>query len=780
MMPEKETTLGDLIRFPRGHQPDLTDGTAVRAVAERTDTSEHGPQSAEAGESGAQLEVRADTLPVKWERVPAVLAGTTKKAAEVADVAWPVVKTAGKATVRHGYYLAAGAFDTLSALYGRWTGRDIDAQIAAAQAAGEHGIAADLMRQRIESRKLLLERIQVWGKFLVRLPAVIAGLAGVVLAITLVTAVVAQIRPGGAGFAEVWDGLFSALETGFEFVAWAASWAPWAALTVAVGVLLKGYNARRRRTDAPEWMLADRDSAGHGQEVVVTADGIVRALKGLGIPALNRAFKDGWVPQFDLSPTREGQGLFKGYRARFSLPDGVPASMVADKRAVLAHNLHRAEIEVWPTDYGKVKGGRRGFIDLYVADAGVMEQPTPQYPLLHDGLADVFSGVPVGINQRGEELTFPLVGANVGVGGQPGQGKSNMMRVIFLGAALDPLAELRIHVFAGNGDFDQYSPRLSLYDKGADSGHVERAVEHLRELYAEIERREARLAGLGAKKLTRQLAEQHADLRPLIVGFSECHEMFSSDAASEEVDLEGNVVRGPKLGKEAAELAVQIVKRGRKTGIVTLYDTQSSRAKAIPSELVEQLGINACFYVKSWRNNDGFLGDGSFAAGIRATDLRFNIDRGTCVVTGISEELFEMLRTYYIEVDDDRGWDAATDVIARAMHAVDPRTPVNGDRPTAEPEQRDLLADLDTVLGAEPVSAAKAAKALVAQYGSAYHRDGKPLTGTQLVDELAERGVTVPSTGNKYPVDPVTVRNKLAAQGACHDTATTDDTTEAS
>lgn len=40
--------------------------------------------------------------------------------------------------------------------------------------------------------------------------------------------------------------------------------------------------------------------------------------------------------------------------------------------------------------------------------------------------------------------------------------------------------------------------------------------------------------------------------------------------------------------------------------------------------------------------------------------------------------------------------------------------------------------------------------------------------------------MTVPSTGNKYPVDPVTVRNKLAAQGACHDTATTDDTTEAS
>jgi DNA segregation ATPase FtsK/SpoIIIE, S-DNA-T family len=531
-----------------------------------------------------------------------------------------------------------------------------------------------------------------------------------------------------------------------------------------LGVLVKGYNARRRRTDAPEWMLAERDAAGHGQEIVVTADGIVRALKGLGIPALNKAFKEGWVPQFDLSPTREGQGRFKGYRARFSLPDGVPASMVADKRPVLAHNLHRAEIEVWPTDYGKVPGGRRGFVDLYVADAGVMEQRTPEYPLLHSGLADVFAGVPAGINQRGEGLLIPLVAANIGVGGQPGQGKSNMMRVIFLGAALDPLAELRVHVFAGNGDFDEYAPRLSMYDKGADHGHIERAVEHLRSLYAEIERREHRLADLGAKKLTRQLAEKHPDMRPLIVGFSECHELFSSDAAETDFDEEGNAIRGPKLGETASELAVQVVKRGRKTGIVTLYDTQSSRAKAIPSELVEQLGVNACFFVKSWRNNDGFLGDGSFAAGIRATDLRFNVDRGTCVVTGISEELFEILRTYYVSVDDDRGWDAATDVIARAMRAVDPRTPVNGSRPTVEEKPRDLLADLETVLGAEAVSAAKAAKALVAQYGSAYHRDGKPLTGTQLVEELAGHGVKVSSTGNKYLIEPNTVRNQLAGQ----------------
>ena len=45
-------------------------------------------------------------------------------------------------------------------------------------------------------------------------------------------------------------------------------------------------------------------------------------------------------------------------------------------------------------------------------------------------------------------------------------------------------------------------------------------------LYAEVGRREARLAELGAKKVTRPLAEKHLDLRPLVALFSECHELF--------------------------------------------------------------------------------------------------------------------------------------------------------------------------------------------------------------------------------------------------------------
>jgi S-DNA-T family DNA segregation ATPase FtsK/SpoIIIE len=75
---------------------------------------------------------------------------------------------------------------------------------------------------------------------------------------------------------------------------------------------------------------------------------------------------------------------------------GVTPEMIADKRDVLARNLVRAPLEVWPT-----AAERAGYVDLWVADQGSTEKPAPPYPLLHDGTADVFAGVPLGVSQRG-------------------------------------------------------------------------------------------------------------------------------------------------------------------------------------------------------------------------------------------------------------------------------------------------------------------------------------------------------------------------------------------
>ena len=546
--------------------------------------------------------------------------------------------------------------------------------------------------------------------------------------------------------------MLTPLQKAVDVVAWVV-WllsVIWLPVTVALPWLLVAalWQVGRQHGRVPRWAApaADREHP----TVIVTPGGVATALAHLGIPALNRAVKDGWQVEFATPPVRVNG---RGYQTTFSLPMGVTPEMIADKRDVLARNLVRAPLEVWPS-----AAERAGYVDLWVADQGSTERPAPGYPLLHDGVADVFAGVPLGMSQRGELITPPLPGANVAFGGVMGQGKSNAARVVMAGAALDPLAELWVFVFANNGDFDAYAPRLSRYHRGVDEHTVLAAVESLRALYEEVGRREARLAELGAKKVTRPLAEKHPDLRPLVALFSECHELFG-DA---------------QHGREAADLAVQTMRRARKTAITLAFDTQSSRADAIPPKIVELVKLNACFAVKSWRSNDGFLGDGSFQAGIRATELRMGKDVGTSILTGATAERFEIVKWFYLEVDDDTGYDAAADIIARAMANLHPAIVGPADAEHEPAPTRDLLDDLATVLGADRWDAHRVPAADIPARLRALAPDWVPyrtINGLDIRRYLdAEHGIKVPTTGRKYPVDPAAIREAIARRDTARET----------
>lgn len=701
--PRKDTTvMGEVVRFPhRGGEvepaPEILDGEIV---------TDH---------AAAEL----DRQPPRW--VPATVVKITRH----------------EPTRRTARTVAATALTVVHGL-DSWRSRVWDAAsggvyrraIRAAEAAGDREALAEWVDRR---ERAASER----HKRLLDLPKLAAGLArvsigclfGLVL-LMLVIALVVQLA-GAGNFLGVVDGVL-------RVIAWCIGaitvlWLPFV-MSLPLWVLLAAYREGREHGTPPEWATAPAKR--QEESVIVTPGGIAQALAHLGIPKLTSAIKDGWTVEFATPPVRVNG---KGYQTVFSLPMGVTPDMVADKRAVLARNLYREPIEVWPS----ASQDRVTFVDLWVADAGSGRKPAPPYPLLAEGTVDVFKAVPLGVSQRGDLIAPPLFETNLVFGGLPGQGKSNAVRVVMLGAALDPLAELRVFVFAGNGDFDVYRPRLAQYERGTGPEVAEAALAALHELYEEVGRREARLAELGVKKVTRALSEKHPDLRPIVAAFSECHELFGH----------------AEFGKEAGEVAVNVVKRGRKTGVVLAFDTQSARTSAIPTALVENVAINVCFHVKSWRNNDGFLGDGSFQAGVRATELRFNVDRGTAVTTGTTEEAFELVRWFYIEARDD-GFDAAEDVIARAMTNVHPTVSTGGRARQIASTTRDLLEDLDAVLGTEPVPAAEvpALLARLAPNCAPY----RTLTGKALVAQLAALGVKVPSTGNRWPVRPEDVRAALA------------------
>lgn len=393
-------------------------------------------------------------------------------------------------------------------------------------------------------------------------------------------------------------------------------------------------------------------------------------------------FKTGGELLYLTAARKDGDGTF----ARVRLPLGVTADMVADRRPTLAANLGRASLETWPT-----KADEDGVLDLWIADKGTLNGGAGDWPLLHDGDVDVFDGVPFGLSQRGLVINAPLIEANWLIGGRPGQGKTSALRTMLLGAGLDPTAELWVFVMGESPDFEPLTPRLSRYRMGMDDAVAADAVTALEDLSAEMERRGKVLGARPGRppKVSRKLADKPGlGLHPLIVGVDECHELFQH----------------PKYGKRAEELAVRLIKRGRKYGITLLFVTQSPTKDSIPKEITRNVSCGIAFAVADHVANDGLLGAGRYRAGIRATELRMKTDRGTCVAVGITDAPWELVRTFYVPFED--GTDDVTPIVARSLELITEHGRnliTTGTEPDEdEPAPVDHLADVAHVIAGEP------------------------------------------------------------------------------
>ncbi|MGW3200692.1 zonular occludens toxin domain-containing protein [Streptomyces sp. NPDC001118] len=440
---------------------------------------------------------------------------------------------------------------------------------------------------------------------------------------------------------------------------------PWLALA---GVWAVGRNQR----SAPVWALP---ANGGEQGVVPDENAILKALENLGIAKLNQAFKAGWQPRWVQPSTRSGNG----WHAKLQLPQGVTVEMVNGKKKVLAHNLLRKPVEVWPTE----PPTEPGVLDLWVADQGSLSGAVPPWPLLKEGVTDYFKGVPVAVSQRGEPIIGKLMASNWIVGGIMGSGKTSIVVALLLGAILDPLVEAEVYVMATNVDYDPLRPRLKTLVKGDDKEQLEAALNRLRSLTNEVTERGKLLEELGGEspKLTRELALKDPRMRPRVVVFDECHELFMDK----------------DYGKEAGELAIRVMKKARKVGITLIWVTVSPTADSIPRDVTRNTSHRVAFAVGDQVANDGLLGSGKYKAGIRATELVPGQDIGTAVTYGFTSKPFEVIRSYYVARDPEKGIDEVTPVVERAMGLYDGTSPA--DAPAFQPA--DPLTDILAVLGTE-------------------------------------------------------------------------------
>jgi DNA segregation ATPase FtsK/SpoIIIE, S-DNA-T family len=603
-------------------------------------------------------------------------------------------------------------------------------QIRAAEVAGDRELLADWVDRHERAA-------QARHKVLMDLPALALGLAKAIIGmlaglVVLVVVLGVFVQLSGAGqFINIVLGVLDVMR--WIFTAVSLAWTP---LLMAAPLLLvlAAWREGKRRGSAPTWLTTTSADA----DVTIDETTIARALDALRIPQISGYLKTGSALQF-LTPARvDGRGT----HAVIRLPIGVPAEKIAKRRLDLATGLHRQAKEVWPTT-----GGEAGILDLWIADKGALAEGAGPYPLIEGGLTDVFKGVPAGKSLRGEPITAPLMERNSITGGMPGQGKSASARVLMVGAALDPTAELRIWVPDVNFDFQVFEPRCSRFVVGAEDERIAEILADLRELHAEVQRRGQTLVDHETAAVTRELANRGIGLHPLFGLLEEAHV----------------AIQHPRYGKEIAQLLIDIVKLGRKRGIHLIVSTQAPTKDSMPRDVTRNCSNGIAFAVGDHVANDGLLGAGAYRAGHRATELIPGTDRGTAVVKGFTGARSTLLQWYFLSVDE--GNDDVTPLIERAMEAIERRgkgLPGAG-RPRAVEVTRDLLEDLDAVLGDEPVPVADV-PALLARHAPRW-APYKALTGKALRELLAtEYGIKVASTGNRWPVDPAAVRAALAAR----------------
>ncbi|MET8667484.1 cell division protein FtsK [Streptomyces tendae] len=391
-------------------------------------------------------------------------------------------------------------------------------------------------------------------------------------------------------------GMFTGLATALALYVLAPDWLQ----AVSVTALVMALGAAGRKADAP---IVHR-AVELPKATKLSSDIVLRALGALGITAINQAQakgRDGF--EFTAPITRDGPG----WRAQGNLPFGVTVADVMDRRDRLASGLRRPLGCVWPEAASEEHPGH---LVLWVGDQDMNKAKKPAWPLAKSGTVDLFKPVAFGTDQRGRWVDITLMFIAGIIGAIPRMGKTFLLRLLLLIAALDPRAELHTYDMKGTGDLDPVGDAVShRHAAGDDDESIGYVLADFRALREELRRRVKVIRSLPRdicpeNKVTSTLADKRSlGLHPIVVGVDECQVLFEH----------------PEHGKEFEEIATDLVKRGPATGIVLLLATQRPDAKSLPTGISANAVARWCLKVMGQTENDMVLGTSAYKRGVRAT-----------------------------------------------------------------------------------------------------------------------------------------------------------------
>lgn len=665
-----------------------------------------------------------------------------ERAVQLHHTATPAAVTCARHVARHSLYVAAGLAVAAKRVRDARGVSRYERALQAAEMDGDWGRAAEWEEREARAKRERHERRMDWVKAPIHLAKalVLTSMTGMGFLLTL--GIVLAVAGNDLAL------ILQPVRTVMEAIAWA--W--WVA--TAYGALLLGgaglaatawlhHLGRTRSTWRPTWLEA-QVSSHEAISAALDESMIMNALRHLGHAELNRKMRDGWgstiMPSWVQPPLPVGT---HGWEFALRLPGGVPASSISKRKDVLAHNLGRRPEEVWvETDESDPMAMR-----CYVLNPGALRDPVPAYPLLEEGGTNFWTGVPVGINARREAVITSVFERNFVIAGIMGSGKTSQIQTLLAGLALDPLVDIDVFCFAENNDYEWLRPVATVH-MGAGEQRVEACLDYIEGRYDGLAAKGQALKEHGVPSVTRAAAEKDDRLRPRVIVIDECQALFRQD--------------DPKDRKAVENMLINFMTTARKYAEVLIFATPTPSDRSLPRDLVSVATNRACHAIGDKTRNNIVLGDKAHENGLSALGLKpakkvngkivaLN-DVGTSITIGYMDEP-GLLRSYNLD-DDEKA-----QVIARAVQLR------GGAAQTAdalEPERRDLLADVAAVLtGSDEVPAAQVADALRTAHPR--YRPYRGLTKKTLAEALRDRGVEVPTTGNRYPVDPQTVRDALAA-----------------
>lgn len=600
-----------------------------------------------------------------------------------AGVTHPRTRAAGTFVVRHGTYLVKGAE---AARRRRQAERGhTDARAARAQAleSGDLERVVILNKQLQDARHTRVDVVIKW----VEVGWSAARKLGYTVVIVTGTALVTGILNGWGQWLGEWNvldvlhTLRAIITSTATTVAWSVRhW--WVFGLAGVGV----WGARRwcEGHRLGETVLPQRlRTLGRAtQYVELTESALAAALANIGNPKLNQVIKAGW-PNRDtdtawVQPPMLDPGA-KGWSVKIRLPLGVPVAAINRAKESMAHNLgcRPQELFIEPDEHDST------VLDLFRLDPGVLREPVPDYPLLEQGTTDYWTGFPVGISPRGEQVIGATFERNHVYSGAMGSGKTSMVIALLTGAILDPLVDIDVFVFAENADYDVLKPCLNTVSLGDTAENVTACLEHMRGLHTDLAVRGELLQKYGETSATRELAAKEPRLRPRIVVIDECQSFFRQDK--------------PEDRRTVVNMMVRFFSAARKYGVTCMFVTPVPSDQSLPRDLVSVTTNRACGAIGDKTRNNVVLGDKAHENGISALGLRPAVkkggklvalnDVGTLVTVGFMDRPGPV-RSYNVTRDQQ-----AT-VVQRAVRLRGgPTTPVQ--RPTVV--DRDWLTDLAEV-----------------------------------------------------------------------------------